>query len=179
MELSFQTRDWFFDRPKVQAALGKARTKALKKAGAFVRRAARSSMRRRAKVSAPGTPPSAHAGKGLQSLKTILFAYEPSRSTVVIGPVGFNQKNSGVSVPRLHEYGGTVQIQEFRYVVGENRGPWRRVNARTKPKPQSGQKIELRTRAATYPKRPFMQPALQKETPKFADIFKDALAKVG
>ena len=136
-------------------------------------------MRRRAKASAPGTPPSAHAGKGLQSLKTILFAYEPNRSTVVVGPVGFNQKNSGVSVPRLHEYGGSVQIQEFRYIVGDNQGPWRRVNARAKPKPRAGQKLEVRTRTANYPKRPFMQPALQKESPKFADIFKDALAKVG
>ena len=179
MELAFQTRDWFFDRPKVQAALVKARTKALKKAGAYVRRAARSSMRRRAKASAPGTPPSAHAGKGLHSLKTILFAYEPNRSTVVIGPVGFNQKNSGISVPRLHEYGGTLQIQEFRYITGDDPGPWRRVNKRAKPKPQPGKKIELRTRTANYPKRPFMQPALQKESPKFADIFKDALAKVG
>lgn len=179
MELSFQTRDWFFDEPKVQAALGKARTKALKKAGAFVRRAARSSMRRRAKASAPGAPPSAHAGKGLQSLKTILFALEPSRSTVVVGPVGFNQKNSGISVPRLHEYGGALQIQEFRYVAGVSEGPWRRINARTKPKPQPGKKIELRTRTANYPKRPFMQPALDREAPKFPDIFKNALAKVG
>lgn len=178
MLLNIEMKDAFFDRPAVQAALGRARTKVLKKAGAFVRRGARSSMRRRKKPSEPGQPPSAHAGKGLKSLKTILFAFDSSTDSVVVGPMAFNQVNH-ISVPALHEYGGTQLIPEFRYVYAKSATQWRRVNHRRKLRPTEGATIETRRRMATYPARPFMAPALAREAPKFPDLFRDALKKTG
>lgn len=57
--------------------------RALSKFGAYTRRRARSSIRKRKKISAPGAPPSGHTG----ALKNgILFAVESDRLEVVIGP---------------------------------------------------------------------------------------------
>src|SRR5690606_22150795 len=72
----------------------------LSKFGAFVRRGSRNSIRKRKKVSEPGKPPSSHSGLLRQS---IFFVYEPSRASVVIGPVELNR---GTEAPRLLEHGG-------------------------------------------------------------------------
>ncbi len=85
MNVTFKVKEAFFDRPKVIASLKKAKRKALSKAGAFVRKRARSSMRRRKGVSSPGSPPSAHSNG--HSLKTILFAYQPQSESTIVGPV--------------------------------------------------------------------------------------------
>ena len=52
------TKQMFFDRAKVKNAVDKGVRKVLSKFGAFVRRTARSSIRKRKRVSAPGEPPS-------------------------------------------------------------------------------------------------------------------------
>src|SRR5689334_22367304 len=110
-------KNFFFDRLLVQRELGKDNAKALSKIGAFVRRRARSSMRRRKRAAAVGMPPSAHSSDPVRTLKNIWFAYDQSRQSVVIGPLRLNG-NQG-SIPALHEFGGTRPIVEVQL-----RGRW-------------------------------------------------------
>ena len=183
MNVTFHIKESFFDRPKVIASLKKAKRKALSKAGAFVRRRARSSMRRRKGVSPEGSPPSAHSSGN--SLKTILFAFQPQSESTIVGPVQFNQVNFTVesvtsTVPGLHERGETAIIREYRYrpIDGNSDVQWRRVNGRRRYGPREGYKFETRRRTARYPKRPFMRPALEAEAPNFPELFKNSIQPV-
>lgn len=90
----------FFDRPEILAKVDAATRRVLSKFGAFVRRAAKGSIRSRKKPSAPGSPPSSHTGL-LKRL--IFFGYDPSQKSVVIGPAPLR---STVEAPPLLEYGG-------------------------------------------------------------------------
>ena len=94
----------FFDRQLVMAATSRAERQVLSRFGAFVRQRARTSIRSRRAISAPGLPPSSHVGLLKQF---ILFAYDPAHASVVIGPVRLNAKTSG-DAPRLLEYGGSA-----------------------------------------------------------------------
>jgi hypothetical protein len=128
--LDAKFKNFFFDRANVIKAMDAGTRQALIRAGSYIKTSARSSMRRRKRASAPGQPPSAHVGL----LKTLLFfVYDPSKKTVVVGPVGFKKAEA----PNLNEFGGTVT---------------RRVRGKSKQ--------------AKYPARPYMAPALAKETPK-------------
>jgi len=116
--LRMQVKNLFFDRATVVREVGKANASALSKAGSFVRRRARSSLRRRKKPSAPGTPPSVHSSSNVATLKAILFAYDSVNKSVVVGPIRLNQKHfigpqliSG-TVPSTHEFGGAMGIRE-------------------------------------------------------------------
>jgi hypothetical protein len=75
--ISAQATKMFFDRKAVIDAAGRPQAANLSKAGAFVRTAARSSLRRRKAVSAAGSPPSVHSRDSFRTLKTILFAWDP------------------------------------------------------------------------------------------------------
>jgi hypothetical protein len=97
-----QAQAAFFDRQKVTKAVSRSERRVLSKFGAFVRRGAKSSIRKRKSVSQPGRPPSSHTGL---LRKMIFFVYEPSRSSVVIGPIELNR---GTDAPRLLEHGGQV-----------------------------------------------------------------------
>lgn len=97
-----QTQRLFFDRAAVLKAVSRAERRTLSRFGAFVRRTARSSIRRRKRISAPGAAPSSHTGL---LRRTIFFAYEPRRSSVVIGPL---QLNKGTDAPALLEQGGRI-----------------------------------------------------------------------
>lgn len=91
----------FFDSAKVMAMVDAKRRRALSKFGAFVRRKARSSIRKRKKLSEPGSPPSSHVG----TLKNLIyFAYDTSRNSVVVGPTPFRGK---AVAPALLERGGS------------------------------------------------------------------------
>lgn len=185
MKVTFAVKESFFDRPKVIKALGRAKRKALSKAGAFVRKRARSSLRRRKKPSAPGSPPSAHS-KDNASLKTILFAFQTQGETAIVGPVALNQVNFTIesvtsTVPGLHERGETAIIREYRYVDEDGSGndvAWRRVDGRRKYRPWQGKRLETRRRTARYPKRPFMRPALEAEAPNFPELFANSITAV-
>lgn len=184
MHVHFAMKRAFFDTKLVERALGKARMEALSKAGAFVRKRARSSLRRRKKPSSPGSPPSVHSKDSVASLKTILFAWDSSIDGVIVGPVALNQANDMASgarttVPALHEHGGTAVILEERWVSTTGRGatPWRRVDRRRRARLRPGWKHEARRRRANYPKRPFMRPALAEEAKHFPDVFKNAFRK--
>ena len=128
----------FFDRPRVQRTVDRARRRALSKAGAFIRQRARTSMRRRRGSSAPGSPPHAHEG----SLRRLLFfAYDPSADSVVVGPVGFRRSDA----PNTLEFGGQATV--------------------TRRTPRAGGKRVVESRRVRIEARPYMGPALRKELP--------------
>lgn len=97
-----QTKGLFFDRPAVANAVDRATRRVLSRFGAFVRRGARSSIRKRKAISQPGSPPSSHTGL---LKRNIFFIYEPQRANVVIGPILLN---TGTDAPALLEHGGSV-----------------------------------------------------------------------
>jgi len=73
----------FFDRAKVKNAVDAGTRRVLSRFGAFVRTRARTSIRKKKGTSPPGSPPHSHVGL---LRKFILFAYDPQRKSVVIGP---------------------------------------------------------------------------------------------
>ena len=129
--LTWNVKNWFFDRERVRSMLRITTRGALSKAGALVRTIARRSMRyvtslaeqerqvaagERKRLtgdpapSAPGTPP--HAVRPHPWLRQHLYyAYDPGRGSVVIGPV---RLSSRVNVPALHEFGGRVVLRNPR-----------------------------------------------------------------
>lgn len=171
--LSAKLKSAFFDAEKVIRAIGKARAKVLSKAGAFVRTAARSSIKKSKKTSEPGSPPRGH---GQQDLKRkIFFAYDSSRDSVVVGPeklniVFFNGSGKPASgtVPQVLEEGGTIGVLEVR-----NKGKWRRADLRSKRRIAEAE--ATRIRKVTIAARPFMGPALVKESNKWPLLFRDAV----
>lgn len=133
------TTKLFFDGKAVIGAVDKATRKVFMRFGAFVRRGAKSSIRKRRRISDPGSPPSSHVG----TLKRLIyFGYDPVQKSVVIGPEMFR----GQANAPLLEYGGRTRL---RRRARRGRIPMR-----------SGAVI------ATYKARPFMGPAFEREKPK-------------
>jgi len=138
----------FFDRQIVRDRVDAATRRVLSRFGAFVRQGARTSIRRRKRISRPGEPPSSHTGL-LRRL--IFFGYDSREKSVVIGPaplngVGRGEGGEGGEAPSLLEHGGTTTLKR--------RG--RRVRA-------------------TYRPRPYMGPAFAKEQPKLPALWRDAV----
>ena len=103
LSVSFSlAKDSFFDRSKVMRAVERGRRKALSRYGAYVRKIAQNSMKRRKGVSPPGMPPYAHVGLLKQH---IYFMYDAAKQSVVIGPIIIK---AGSIVPSLLEYSGTI-----------------------------------------------------------------------
>ncbi|MDH4201492.1 MAG: hypothetical protein OEV87_01185 [Phycisphaerae bacterium] len=103
----FKLKYLFFDSPKVVRAVEKSTRKVLSKFGAFVRRTAKQSIRKRKKASAPGTPPSSHIGL---LKRFIFFGYDTQKRSVVIGPTRLTENNRG-EAPSILEYGGRTTVQ--------------------------------------------------------------------
>ena len=105
MELQWGIKQFkaaFFDAESVKKRVKNATRQALSKVGSFVRRRAKSSIRKRKAVSQPGMPPSSHEGS-LRRL--IFFAYDSARDSVVVGPAVYRKGEA----PRLLEHSGEIQ----------------------------------------------------------------------
>ena len=76
-------------------------------------------------------------------LRLIFFSWDDSTKSVVVGPIPFSGKRGEAVAPKLLELGGTTTTET-------KRGP----------------------KTLHYQARPFMQPALEAESPKFAEQFK-------
>lgn len=100
-----KAKSMFFDRVLINA-VDRAEIKTLSKMGAFVRRSARQSIRKRKKSSPPGKPPSSHTGL---LKKFIYFGYDSGRNTVVVGPARLNGTRSPESLETL-EFGGMADV---------------------------------------------------------------------
>lgn len=146
--IDLRIKAMFFDRPRVQMAVSHANRRVLSRAGAFVRTRARTSMRKRRGTSPPGQPPYAHEGS---LRRMILFGYEPSRETVLVGPVGFRSS----TVPNVLEFGGRTTVVR------------RRRSARRGPRV-----VKTRVRIAA---RPYMAPALNKERPNLPALWRNSV----
>ncbi len=124
-----QAKGLFFDRSAVTNAADRAERRVLSRFGAFVRRGARSSIRRRKSVSQPGSPPSSHTGL---LKRNIFFIYERQRSNVVIGPILLNK---GTDAPAILEHGGAVTRRRRK----------KRVRMTYRPRPFMGPAFERET----------------------------------
>ncbi len=120
----------FFDRQGVRDRVDRATRRVFSKFGAYVRRTARSSIRRRKKASRPGSPPSSHTGL---LKKFIFFGYDPApgSGSVVIGPVRLSQNGRG-EAPALLEHGGRTTLKRHG----------KRVRARFRGRPFMGPAYE-------------------------------------
>ncbi|WP_437205862.1 hypothetical protein [Planctomicrobium sp. SH664] len=98
--------EYFFDRQAIIDAVGKGEARVLNRAGAITRKIARQSMRRRKRISTPGSPPSARLGY----LRDFLYyQWDPQSRSMVIGPAKL-AGSRGYVVPELLEFGGTVSF---------------------------------------------------------------------
>lgn len=187
--------DFFFDSAKIRKSVRDAGQdpRRLSKAGSFVRRTARQSLRvAKKKSSEPGKPPRVRKSGSL--FRRILFEFDPHSKTMVVGPVRVNRKLAGQStVPQMQEFGGSAPILTFRENVKEKRKRRRRVKRTTarqrrafRQRVSTGQqqsgtgnrfferKPTVR-RTATYPKRQFMEPALMQNLSKFPQLFNNSV----
>lgn len=163
----------FFDRSRIRNAMNRATFRALSRFGAFVRTAAKSSIRaRKKKVSSPGQPPSSKTGI---LKKYLFFGYDRSTESVVIGPAKVNQlafySRGSVSedgAPATLEYGGVFGVVE----VQEPSGYWHRRDNRSTRR-NAGK--PTRVRRVYIAKRPYMNPALKQEMPKLAPLWANSI----
>lgn len=181
--------------------MSKTRHKVLFRAGMFVRKRAQWMLRRRKKPSEPGRPPSVHSRDPVATLKNIWAVWDSRMDGVLIGPRKLNQVNYSVAgvrvpVPRIHEFGATIAIREWKFEALDERSAdiveqypssykwareWTRRDLRwqmtSRKRKWTLAKFGLRQRVrnATYPARPFMQPALRDASPKIADLFRNSL----
>jgi len=108
--IRFEIINQFFDKQAVRDQVDAGTRRVLSKFGAFVRRTARSSIRKRKRISNPGEPPSSHIGL---LKKFIYFGYDPDSRSVVIGPVRLSQNGRG-EAPSLLEHGGPTKVGKQR-----------------------------------------------------------------
>lgn len=155
----------FFDRQSITDPAEKAKLRNLSRMGAFVMTTDRQSIKDRPGASPPGTPPHAHtvfktaqpgvtksgklkAPKKFYPFKaSILFGYDKSRDSVVVGPQFRSGSRTNPTVPHMLEFGGAASIQ--------SRG--KTVSASFRPRPHTG-------------------PALEKNLPKFAGLFRSSIS---
>ncbi len=108
--IDLRFKDLFFDKATVVRKVDATTRRVLSRFGAFVRRTARSSIRKRKRTSQPDSPPSSHTGL---LKRFIWFGYDPNQESVVIGPARLTQKGRG-EAPSLLEYGGTARREKKR-----------------------------------------------------------------
>lgn len=139
---NFRVKKLEFDADRVMRAVEEAGARAMRKAGAFIRTSARSSIRKRKRVSEPGKPPSSHVG---HLKRLIVFDYDRYANSLIVGPMLFTgAKKERVlpedTVPHTLEYGGKA----------------------TKLAPGGLGKMFGNRRRIHIKSRPFMQPAFEK-----------------
>jgi len=145
--ISMVTKQMFFDRGAVTSATDRATRRVLSRFGAFVRTAAKHSIRKRKATSAPGEPPSSHTGL---LRRFIFFGYDRDRRSVVIDPMRLNQKVD--DAPAALEYGGASTVME-------------------------GLRNRRRKRRIRIAARPYMGPAFEQEKPKLPAMWRNSLRR--
>ena len=141
--IGMKFKQMFFTSKAVLSATDRATRRVLSKFGAYVRRASKSSIRKRKAISAPGKPPSSHTGL---LKRFILFGYDPTKRSVVIGPLRLTRGARG-DAPRALEEGGTSRMV------------------------RRGRKKRVKIKA-----RPFMGPAMEKEKPKLPQMWRNSVS---
>ncbi len=169
----------FFDRKKIQDAIGKASQQNLSKAGRFIRQRAKTSMlyRKPGKASPAGSPPYAHRdGKGALLRKFLFYGFDTATKTVVVGSAALGKAEA----PNLEEFGGNAkrtrvvrQVSTRRASPAQKREFIRRIKTGEIVRNKAPTKVVT----VTYPQRPYMGPALQAEIAKgtIANVWKNSV----
>ena len=153
----------FFDRKMVEKRVKDADRRNLSRAGAFIRRDARGSMKKAPKLRKnkkgkfvlrkrkAGTPPN-YITRLLKD--HLFFIYDPRKNSVIVGPARINtpkQNDFGKSVPALLEVGGVYGVDRFDKKTGTVRLVKRNMN-----------------------KHPYMGPAYEKNESKIVQLWKNS-----
>jgi hypothetical protein len=177
LQLTTELTDAFFDAAQVIKKIDDGERRRLGRIGAYIRNAAKWSLRRRKKSSEAGSPPSVHSRDSYANLRNILYAYQASSHSVIVGPVGIGRKVQGLTVPEIHEFGAIVRLKQYQRKdqnpkasmdrnsrLHDERGrftqmgQWFSVSESSREVPW----MRYRMHNARYRKRPFMRPALMK-----------------
>lgn len=123
MKFVVDLKRFFYDREQVVRRLEKKRLAALKHAGAFTRKVARNSLRRRKRVSKPKVEtPSIHTASNTVTLKNIQYGFDLGADAAVVGPVGLSGMGNEPPAPGVLERGEHISRPNPRRkkrVVGE------------------------------------------------------------
>lgn len=95
-----------FDERRILMCVRDGNNVALRRAGAYIRKAARNKVSASDRASQPGSPP--HTRRGLLK-QSLLFGVEKRRQSVVIGPA---EKLIGTAM-HPHEFGGRYKKQRY------------------------------------------------------------------
>lgn len=153
-----EAKQFFFDRVAVESAVEKQESKQLSKIGAFIRRSALSSMKKRKVASAPGQPPRVIKG---QLKKFTFFVFDPVTRSVVIGPALLN--GSGGDAPANLEHGGETQgTVGWQWPAGH---------------PRKGRKKKPVKKLVRIAARPYMWPAYLKNESMVPKVWKDCVRR--
>ncbi len=149
-------KEMFFDREKVEKAVGAGSKRALSRVGAFTRQRAitlilrhvvrkgfgvKSKTSNRDGISPVGQPPFSHEGS---FVKNIFFGWDAGTESMVVGPIRLNKKGDA---PRVLDKGGAI-------TQADSRG---------------------RVRAMFYRPRPVMMPAFDLEKDKVPAAFENSI----
>ena len=143
-------------------ATNKAAYKTLRHAAFSIRTSAIESMRWGHNPSLPGHPPTARTGR----LRGSILVSQDEKGEIVVGP-SYHRVRRGGRPPWLAEmleHGGTYNVRLRQ---------WGR-QKRRRGRPSKGD--EVLRRPITYPARPFMQPALQRNLARFHREWKGAIS---
>ncbi len=168
---------FYFGREVIRSNWNSINRGPLTKAGNLVRMIARQSIRRRkrfinrggrlvANVSPPGSPPFSHVQGRTPPFKMIYSLPIHFGTGVIVGMVGFNAADP---VPGLHEHGLPAVRQVARYK--------RRRFTKAGKKIIYRGKVPMMTVHAKYPKRSFMQPALDKARSQLPPMWLNSFTK--
>lgn len=139
----------FFNRNVIRTNWGRINADPLQKAGVYVMRVARGSIKRRKKSrpSPAGTPPFSHKAGKTPPFKMIYSVPFRLGTSVIVGMVGFG---ANPPPPGLQEHGGSAQRKVFT-----NLGRKRLKSGRFGKK-----RFSYKRKLVKYPQRAFMEPAL-------------------
>lgn len=142
---------------RLEKATDKGAYKTLRHAAFSIRKSAIESMVFAKGPSKPGTPPHAHKGR----LRRSILVAQDDKGEVVVGP-SYSRVKAGGRPPwlaQMLEHGGTFTRRKKRKGRGRP------------PKGEAPQPMQT----VTYPARPFMQPALQRNLARFHRDWKGAI----
>lgn len=191
-----QFKEGFFNSADVAKFIEPGVRRSLGKAGGYLRRVARNSLKYDEGKSAPGQPPKVHQFfnrrktnrktgqvtiQSVSPLRELLFfAYDRESQTTIVGPARFPGAKAGNLVPRTLEKGGTVRktITEPQPRRASRPATGRQREAFLRKVKDGSIIVTSRTVTKTITKRhaarPFMGPALDRTLPRFAGYFRNS-----
>lgn len=184
-----------FDRSIFHKSWKKINETPAKRAGMYVRKTAIRSIRKdRSKSkrpSKPGRPPKTRAaGEPMRRIYSVPYG---RKGGVIVGAVKLSGMSRGEPVPGLHEHGGVKTTEVFygegqKVVIAKRPSTERQRQAfralakssdsRVQPylrQERARTELAKRRKAVTFPKRPFMGPALERSLPKLPKMWAGAI----